>query len=188
MKAQKQDNRQRILEAANRLFYTQGYNQTSFSEIADAAGIPRGNFYYYFKSKDDILAAVIDDRLQGINALLAEWDKEFSTPRERLQRFVTMLSYVKDDAVRYGCPIGSLNVELSKTQLAMQAKTKEMFDIFVSWLTIQFISLGQRKASHKLALHLLARMQGISLVANAYADPDFLQKEVAELHKWVEAL
>lgn len=188
MKVQKQDNRQRIIDAANRLFYTQGYNQTSFSEIADAASIPRGNFYYYFKSKDDILAAVIEDRLQRIHALLAEWDKEFSNPRERLQRFVTMLSYSKDDAVRYGCPIGSLSVELSKTQLVMQAKTKEMFDIFVSWLTSQFNALGQRKASHKLALHLLARMQGISLVANAYADLDFLQKEVAELHKWVEAL
>lgn len=188
MNAQKQDNRQRILDAANRLFYTQGYNQTSFTEIADVTGIPRGNFYYYFKSKDDILAAVIEDRLQRIRALLAEWDKEFATPRERLQRFVTMLAYSKDNAVRYGCPIGSLSVELSKTQLAMQAKTKAMFDIFVAWLTIQFNALGQRKTAHKLALHLLARMQGISLVANAYADPDFLQKEVAELHKWVEAL
>ncbi len=188
MNAKKQDNRQRIIEAANMLFYQRGYNQTSFTEIADTAGIPRGNFYYYFKSKDDILAAVIKDRLQHIHLMLADWDKEFPTPKERLQRFVTMLLYVKEEAVRYGCPIGSLSVELSKTQLVMQSKTKEMFDIFVSWLTTQFTTMGQPKGARGMALHLLARMQGISLVANSYSDPAFLQEEVAKLHTWVEAL
>ena len=41
-------NRQRIIEAADNLFYRRGYNQTSFQDISDATGIPRGNFYYYF--------------------------------------------------------------------------------------------------------------------------------------------
>lgn len=188
MNARKQDNRQRIIEAANMLFYQRGYNQTSFSEIADAAGIPRGNFYYYFKSKDDILAAVIDDRMEGIRFMLAGWDQEFPGPKERLLRFVNMLLNVKEDAIRYGCPIGSLTTELSKTQQAMHSKAKEMFDIFVSWLTIQFTSLGKQPGPRCMALHLLARMQGISLVANAYMDQEFLQTEVEELIDWVKAL
>ncbi len=49
--------RQRIVEAANRLFYHKGYNQTSFSDVVEAAGVPRGNIYYYFKTKDEILEA-----------------------------------------------------------------------------------------------------------------------------------
>ena len=50
-----ENNRARIIEAADELFYKRGYNQTSFSDIADITGIPRGNFYYYFKTKEGIL-------------------------------------------------------------------------------------------------------------------------------------
>ena len=51
-------NRQRIVDAADSLFYRRGYNQTSFQDISDATGIRRGNFYYYFKTKYEILESV----------------------------------------------------------------------------------------------------------------------------------
>ena len=63
-------NRQRIIEAADSLFYRRGYNQTSFQDISDATGIPRGNFYYYFKTKDDILNAVVDTRIAELTVML----------------------------------------------------------------------------------------------------------------------
>ncbi|HSX63230.1 MAG TPA: helix-turn-helix domain-containing protein, partial [Pseudoxanthomonas sp.] len=49
--------RDHIVEAADQLFYQQGYERTSFSDIAEAVQISRGNFYYHFKSKDEILDA-----------------------------------------------------------------------------------------------------------------------------------
>ena len=52
-----------IVEAADRLFYRKGYAHTSFSDIADVVQISRGNFYYHFKTKDEILNAVIATRL-----------------------------------------------------------------------------------------------------------------------------
>ncbi|TNF20020.1 MAG: TetR/AcrR family transcriptional regulator, partial [Pseudomonadales bacterium] len=55
--------RERIVSEADRLFYERGYEHTSFADIADAVGISRGNFYYHFKSKDEILDAVIGDRM-----------------------------------------------------------------------------------------------------------------------------
>ena len=45
--------RDQIVQAADRLFYRQGYEHTSFSDIADAVQISRGNFYYHFKTKDE---------------------------------------------------------------------------------------------------------------------------------------
>ncbi|NOR42253.1 MAG: TetR family transcriptional regulator, partial [Gammaproteobacteria bacterium] len=63
-------NRQRIITAAEDLFYKGGYNQTSFQDISDATNIPRGNFYYYFKTKEDILNAVIDARVSTLSTLL----------------------------------------------------------------------------------------------------------------------
>ena len=52
-------NRQRIIDAADSLFYRRGYNQTSFQDISDATGIPRGNFYYYFKAINRFLKLLV---------------------------------------------------------------------------------------------------------------------------------
>jgi AcrR family transcriptional regulator len=77
-------NRQRIVDAADHLFYSRGYNQTSFSDISDETGIPRGNFYYYFKTKEDILAAVVDARLGEFKDMLLSCEKATSDPLQRL--------------------------------------------------------------------------------------------------------
>ena len=77
-------NRQRIVDAADHLFYSRGYNQTSFSDISDETGIPRGNFYYYFKTKEDILAAVVETRLSGLRKMLQACEAASSDPKDRL--------------------------------------------------------------------------------------------------------
>ena len=178
-------NRRRIVEAANTLFYQKGYNQTAFSEVAEASGIPKGNFYYYFKSKDELLEAVVDRRMEGIRAMLAEWDGRYPQPRERLKRYVQILLNERQDVLRYGCPMGSLNVELGKTQLALRSRAAEMFSLFLSWLEQQFADLGKGQQAAGLASHLLAMTQGVALIANVYADETFLQAEVERLCRWI---
>ena len=63
--------RDHIVEAADRLFYRQSFEHTSFSHIADVVQISRGNFYFHFKSKDEILEAVIT--LFGQESLAVMW-------------------------------------------------------------------------------------------------------------------
>lgn len=62
--------REQIVEAADRLFYEHGYARTSFADIAGAVQISRGNFYYHFKTKDEILDAVIALRLANTRRML----------------------------------------------------------------------------------------------------------------------
>ena len=134
MKNKGAQNRLRIVESAQDLFYFQGFNHTSFTEIAEAAGVPRGNFYYYFKSKDEILRAVVDHRNQGIRDMLNQWSEEHPEPRDRLRCMVQMMIDNRDNLARYGCPLGSLNMELGKTQDELQGKAIEMIDIFLEWI------------------------------------------------------
>ena len=188
LKRKGQEFRQHIVATANRLFYQRGFNQTSFSDIAEAADIPRGNFYYYFKTKDEILEAVVDYRLEGIRAMLAEWDAAFPEPRDRLKRYVQILLNEEGDILRYGCPMGSLTVELSKTQLPLQSRAQEMFQAFFEWLKAQFLALGCGRASRDHALHLLAASQGASLVVNAFDDSALLRKEANRLKQWIDGL
>ena len=73
--------RDQIVEAADQLFYRQGYEHTSFSNIADAVRISRGNFYYHFTTKDEILDAVIETRLANTRTMLERWEIEGSGPK-----------------------------------------------------------------------------------------------------------
>lgn len=188
LKRKGQEFRQHIVEVANRLFYQRGYNQTSFSDIAEAAEMSRGNFYYYFKTKDEILEAVLEYRLEGIRSMLTEWAETMTDPRDRLKRYVQILLNEEQNILRYGCPMGSLTVELSKTQLSLQAHSTQMFAVFYDWLKTQFQALGCGRASRENALHLLAVSQGVSLVVNAFEDSAFLRKEANHLKQWIDEL
>lgn len=189
MTTKAEQTRQQIIHTADDLFYRQGFDHTSFTDISDAAGIARGNFYYHFKTKDELLSAVIAARCDGIKAMLRQWDQELPEPRQRLRRFVQILINSQPEIQEHGCPMGSLCTELAKLRHALQYSATDMFDIFRQWLRDQFLLLEYPKArSDQLAMHLIARAQGIALIANAYQDEAFMQREVKELNKWIEQI
>lgn len=178
--------RQRIVQAADRLFYEHGYSQTSFSDIADAATIPRGNFYYYFKSKDEILTAVIDERMRTVAALFDDWDSASDQPLERLKGCAAVLVGRQQEVLCYGCPMGSLNMELVKSPEHLRVQAMRLFDVFLDWMQTQFEALGKGGTSRVLALRLLGDMQGVALMASVYRDGDYLMREVRRIQCWLD--
>ena len=187
MSETRQDNRERIIEAANRLFYVKGYNQTSFADVADEVGISKGNLHYHFRSKDDLLEAIIALRMQVIQQNLKQWDEAFPDPKDKLRRFAKILLNEETDLVRYGCPLGSLNMELGKFQPSLRDKSREMFDQFRQWLEKVFKQLG-RKDSKALSTHLLTMTQGTALMTYVYADRQILKDEYKKILEWIEML
>jgi len=177
-----------IVESARQLFYEHGYDATSFSRIVDATGLFRGNIYHYFKTKDEILEAVVERYLDDYRALLTKWEREHGDPRARLRAFVTMIAGRKSDLVEYGCPIGSLNTELGKERRDLQQEARALFDLFQSWLAARFVELGHADEADRLALHLLGRVQGIALIAHVYRDRKFLEREIRQLGEWIDQL
>jgi AcrR family transcriptional regulator len=177
--------RAEIVAAADRLFYRRGYVYTSFADIADAVRISRGNFYYHFRTKDEILAAVIEARVAATDAMLARWEAAGGTPAERIRGFVHMLLTNRADIKRFGCPVGTLCSELAKLEHAAQPDAAALFTLFRTWLARQFTLLG-RKDADALAMHLLARSQGVAALANAFGDEGFIRREVAEMEAWLE--
>ncbi len=181
-------NRQHIISVADDLFYQKGFENTSFTDIADTADIARGNFYYYFKTKDDILAAVLSKRSENIRELLSEWEKEYPEPAERLKNYALMLVKSQSTIENFGCPLGSMCLELNKLRHALQNDASGMLELFREWLTEQFFALGHEADASKLAMHMLGRCQGISLITSAYNDLDYLNREVDALQKWIDTL
>lgn len=179
--------RQRIIQAANRLFYRHGYNRTSFTDIVDAAGVPRGNIYYYFRTKEDILRAALAYRLEIIETMTEEWDRNFPDPGGRLKRFVQVMVNSRDTTAQYGCPMGTLNAELAKDQRDLQAEALVMFRRFADYLAAQFASLEfTPERAQTLAWELLARAQGINMMTHVFAAPDYLLQQQATLNRWID--
>jgi TetR/AcrR family transcriptional repressor of nem operon len=179
--------RDQIVEAAGDLFYRQGYEHTSFSDIADAVRISRGNFYYYFKTKDEILDAVINARLAHTQKMLEHWEIEGEQPADRIRSFIHILIANRADIKRYGCPVGTLCGELAKLNHGSQAEANKLFTLFRTWLCRQFTLLGREADADQLAMHLLARSQGVATLASAFHDERFIRQEVKQMDEWLRS-
>lgn len=179
--------RDTIVQAADALFYDHGFAYTSFADIAGAVDMSRGNFYYHFKSKDDILDAVIAERLARTRAMLLQWEADGATPQARISLFVEILLRNQAKIMKNGCPVGTLCTELTKLDHAGQDGANAILNLFRVWLGDQFAQMGRRKDADALALHLLARSQGVATLAQALRDEVFVQREVDQMLAWVNA-
>ncbi len=179
------ETRDDIVAVADDLFYRQGYEHTSFADIAERLKISRGNFYHHFKTKDDILDAVIEKRLADRREMLGRWEMEGKTPEERIGRFIDMLTVNGEKIRQYGCPIGTLASELAKLNHAARADANRLFTLFRTWLRQQFVALGREADADTLAMQLLSRSQGAATLYNAFRDQDFIQREVDQMKLWL---
>lgn len=177
-----------IVQAADQLFYERGFEKTSFADIAEHVKISRGNFYYHFKTKDDILASVIELRAVKTTAMLEGWTQHGATPIARLRLFAEMLIQNRHAIQRFGCPVGTLCAELSKLNHSSQGEASMIFSQFRHWLREQFEALGLSQDGDALAMHLLARSQGIASLANAFHDEAFIRHEVDLIESWLDSL
>ncbi len=177
--------RDHIVEAADHLFYQRGFDHTSFTDIADVVQISRGNFYYHFKTKDEILDAVIGKRLADRREMLVQWELEGESPADRIRSFINILIVNKEKIKRYGCPIGTLSAELAKLNHSAQNEANRLFTLFRTWLRRQFSLLGRKADADALAMHVLAHSQGVATLANAFNDEKFIKKEVKQIGSWL---
>ena len=179
--------RQRLIAAASQLLHQQGVETTTLAGIAQAADVPVGNVYYYFKTKDDIIAAVIEAHVQQARAALASIDGSHRSPKSRLKALVSQYADQSEVVALYGCPHGSLCSELDKRPSSPDFALPELMRVPIEWAEGQFRALGRRDA-HDLAVSLVAAYEGSALLANTFRDPDILAREARRLNRWIDAL
>jgi TetR/AcrR family transcriptional regulator, transcriptional repressor for nem operon len=179
--------RDRLIAAATQLVHQQGIERTTLADIAKAADVPVGNVYYYFKTKDDVIAAVIEAHVQQIKTTLAVIDTRHRSPKSRLKAFVQEFTAHGEIVARYGCPLGSLCSELDKRAEGCRLPAAELMRLPIEWAEDQFRSLGRPDAPD-LALDLLAAYEGSALLANTMHDPDVLSGAARRIDRWIDTL
>ena len=179
--------RERLIAAACDLFYRQGIAGTTLAHIADAAEVPLGNVYYYFKSKDDIVAAVVEARTEEIRSATAALQRRHGSPKARLKALVGMFAEGRHTIADHGCPHGTLCAELAKHSSGPHALTAPLMQALLDWTEQQFHAMGRRDA-HELALQLVIAYEGSAVLTNALAQPEVMAREAKRLEKWINAM
>ena len=180
------DKRQRLVEGARLVLHQQGVEKTTLADIAQAADVPVGNVYYYFKTKDELVHAAIEAYAQDIQTMLASFDRHRS-PKARLKALVRALTDQRELAALYGCPQGTLCSELNKRDDDLERAAARLMQLSIDWAEQQFRSMGRRDA-RDLAVAMIASYEGIMLLPNTFRQPELIVREARRLERWIDSL
>jgi len=165
---------QRILDIAEQLAQTRGFNGFSYADIAQEMHVTKASLHYHFPSKADLGRALIERYHVAFTQALVTIDQQTRKPREKLRRYVSLY----DSVMRKNrmCLCGMLAAEYATLPALMQAELHRFFDANDMWLAAV---LEHGRASGELAFlgpvrqrarTLIGALEGAMLIACAYGD------------------
>jgi len=179
------DKRTRLIEAAKTLLHRKGFQGTTLADIARESGVPLGNVYYYFKTKEELCEAVIEERKKEVSRVLNMCCIK-PNPRLALKKFVQHMMDEAEDIAESGCPLGELCVELDKLPSRLSASSSVILPL-IEWSDEQFKAMGL--PNHKdLAIDFIARVQGTALLGHTLHDVKLIKRQMKQLAEWVDTL
>jgi TetR/AcrR family transcriptional regulator, transcriptional repressor for nem operon len=184
--------RDQILDAAGRLIHLQGYHCTSLDDVLRQSGVGKGNFYYHFKSKEDLGYAIIDRLVRGFVERTLE--PAFADPEANpIAQIHGLLDRVHDTQRQRncigGCPMGNLASELSDVHEGFR---KRLAEVFVAWRVRMAQALRRGQAEGLLSLDfnpegaayfLVAALEGAILMSKVTKDIAVMERCVDELKR-----
>jgi TetR/AcrR family transcriptional regulator, transcriptional repressor for nem operon len=188
------DTRTRLVRTAMRLFWEKGYGSTSVADVLKTARVNSGSLYHFFPGKQELLLAVLEMYLAGMRRMLLEpaW-QGVSDPIERV--FALLANYrrsLTDTDCFYGCPIGSLALELHEPDLAVRVRLAANFAAWIEAIHECLVAAGERLPAHtdrrELAAFVLTVMEGAVMQARTFRDISAFDGAVRQLRAHFDTL
>ena len=168
------DTAQRILDIAERLVQTRGFNGFSYADIAEAMKVTKASLHYHFRGKADLGKSLIERYERNFLAALARIDAESKDAREKLRRYAAIYGDVLGDDRM--CLCGMLAAEFGTLPEPMRREMRHFFDENERWL-VGVLKQGKREKSLKFAgtpadsaQALIGSLEGAMMIARSYAD------------------
>ena len=169
------DTPQRILDIAERLVQTRGFNGFSYADIAEAMHVTKASLHYHFRGKADLGKRLIERYEENFLAALAQIDEQSSDAREKLRRYAALYGDVLQD--NRMCLCGMLAAEFGTLPESMREVMRHYFDANERWLT-EVLQQGKREKTLKFpgsaveaAQALIGSLEGAMMIARSYSDP-----------------
>ncbi len=176
------------------LFWLKGYGSTSIADILSRSQVNSGSLYYFFPGKQDLLIAVLEAYRDGIRPMLLE--PAWQGVDDSIERvFALLASYrralVETDCT-YGCPIGSLALELHEPDPPVRSLLAANFQAWTAAVEDCLRAAGSRFPSntdfHALAELALSVMEGGVMQARTFRDVAHFDRAVGQLRLHFDGL
>lgn len=188
--------RERLLEAAQKLMLAKGYAATSVDEICATAGVTKGSFFHYFKSKEDVGRTVLDHfvacRVQAMQTA------PFFNKRDPLKRVYGYVDFLikmsKDPTAPKSCLLGNFAQDLSDTHPEFRVQCAKHFSQWTEGLKRDLSEAKAKYASRagfdtrSLAEYLIAILQGSLILAKAHQDMYLFEKNLRHYKRYIKDL
>ena len=188
------DTRERLAMTAMRLFMEKGYESTSVSDILKGAAANSGSLYHFFPTKQDVLLEVLRRYRDGIEPMLLapSWNG-VDDPIERV--FALLAAYrgaLEGTDCTYGCPIGSLALEIHEPDPPVRELLAANFDGWVAAIETCFAEAGARLPRdldrRALAIFTLTTMEGGVMQARTQRSLEPFDQSVTMLRDYIRRL
>ena len=188
------DTRQRIVMTAMELFWEKGFQSTSIADILSRTQVHSGSLYHFFPGKQDVLAAVLEAYRDGIEEWLLK--PAWSGVDDPIERIFALLAGYRTQLVTtdctYGCPIGSLALELHEPDLRIRELLAVNFAQWTSAIERCLDAAGDRLPRgldrRRLAEFTLTVMEGAIMQARTYRDIASFDRNIAVLREHFDML
>jgi len=187
--------REAIVLAAKRLMCVRGYKGTSLDDVLRESGVGKGNFYYYFKSKEDLGYAILDEVIVAfLERTLAPCfaDRE-SSRLAQIRCFLGRLIEAQRERNGVGgCPLGTLASELSDVHEGFRARLADVFATWSKRLTLALSEARERGEVNDecrpeaIARFIVASLEGAFLLTKVKKDIAVMEQCVEELGRYLE--
>ena len=169
------------------LFWEKGFGSTSVADILCRAGVNSGSLYHFFPGKQDLLIAVLDTYIGGIHQMLLEpaW-RGVADPIDKIWKLMDGYrdALVQTDCT-YGCPIGSLALEIHEPDPAVRERLAMNFSNWTEAIEGCLKAAGNRVPpgtdTRALAEFVLTTMEGAVMLARSYRDIAYFDRAIAQL-------
>ena len=179
------DMSERILDAAQHLVQTRGYNAFSYNDIAAVVGIRKASIHYHFPGKGDLGRRVVERFRETCRAAMAEIDRAAADPRARLERYTTLFRATLDNDRM--CLCGMLASEFASLPEGVRDELVAAFADHEAWLTV-VLQAGQQAGHFRVdvpaeeqARTLMAGLEGATLLARLHDDTGRFQAAARSL-------
>ena len=170
------ESKERLLAAAKALVLANGYAGTTVDSICEKAGLTKGSFYHFFKSKEELGLAVLEWSMRKGGEILSEGSHaKVADPVERAFAFLRHVEHSSKELWANGCLLGTFSLELADTNERMQKTVSRMFSEVVDLFAARFAPVVEQGSGMPSAIDLanqyLAILEGSIILAKAHRDP-----------------
>ncbi len=165
-----------VLKQSLKVFRSKGYNHTSMVDIAEACGLKKGSLYHYYRSKEELMKAVIEHMHEYFKkeAFIHAYDEQLGVHQKfQLLADITESQYF---ASEYGCLFGNLALETAGVIPELFAKVKAFFEDWIAALTHVFSTKFTPEKAKVLAEESVAEIEGAVMMMRIFNNKDFLKR------------